>query len=66
MILVRHQAEHDERPHMRVSRPNPARSLALVAHCPQCTKDRRVVEIMGGKHAVLATCGHVVPRETAR
>jgi hypothetical protein len=51
---------------MRLSRPNPARGLALVATCPQCLKDRRVVEIMGGKqgkHAVLAVCGHVVPRE---
>jgi hypothetical protein len=51
---------------MRVSRPNAARKLALVAHCPQCHMDRRVVEIMGKVHAVLATCGHVVPRETAR
>lgn len=50
----------------RLSRPNIARRLALVAHCPQCDKDRRVTEIMGGKHAVLALCGHVVPREAAR
>jgi hypothetical protein len=51
---------------MRVSRPNIARRLALVATCPTCLKDRRVTEIMGGKHAVLAVCGHVVPRELAR
>lgn len=50
----------------RMPRPNIARRLALVAHCPQCGVDRRVTEIMGGKHAVLATCGHVVPRETAK
>lgn len=42
-----------------------ARKLALVAYCPQCCKDRRVVEIMGRQHAVLALCGHVVPRNEA-
>jgi hypothetical protein len=48
-----------------MARPNIARRLALVAPCPTCHKDRRVTEIMGGKHAVLAVCGHVVPRSTA-
>jgi len=48
-----------------MARPNLARRLALVATCPQCHKDRRVVEIMGGRHAVLAICGHVVPRTAA-
>lgn len=50
-----------------MARPNIARRLALVAPCPQSGgKERRVVEIMGAKHAVLAVCGHVVPRDTAR
>jgi hypothetical protein len=51
---------------MRLSRPNPARGLALVATCPTCHKDRRVTELMGKNYAVLAVCGHVVPRSAAR
>jgi hypothetical protein len=48
-----------------MARPNAARKLALVGYCPQCHKDRRVVEIMGREHAVLAICGHVIPRSEA-
>jgi hypothetical protein len=58
---------------MRLSRPNPARGLALVATCPTCHKDRRVTSVYGGnidgikgRYAVLAVCGHVVPRSDAR
>ncbi len=48
-----------------MARPNAARKLALTAYCPDCRKERRVVEIMGREHAVLALCGHVVPRGEA-
>jgi hypothetical protein len=49
----------------RLSRPNLARRLALVATCPTCLKDRRVMEIQGDQ-AALAVCGHVIPRSDAR
>jgi hypothetical protein len=35
-------------------------------HCPQCDRDRRVVDVMGRVDAVLGTCGHVVPLEARR
>lgn len=30
-------------------------------HCTTCNTGRYVVEIMGGRYAVLGTCGHVQP-----
>jgi hypothetical protein len=47
-----------------MSRPNPARRLALVATCPECRCDRRVTHV-STETAQLAICGHVVDRGAA-
>lgn len=36
------------------------------ARCVECATTRKVAEVMGGHHLVLATCGHVVSIESVQ